>query len=260
VTSQKASSDRSPPSNSRSLPQGLVAAATDPVLQELGLSPRWVLRSRVSAAQDRQADAAPVHAPVADDPLPDRLLDWDALEQRVASCQRCGLCASRTQTVFGVGDRQADWMLIGEAPGENEDRLGEPFVGQAGKLLDNMLHALGLTRGRHVYIANVIKCRPPGNRNPDAEEVARCEPYLRRQIELVQPRLIIAMGRFAAQSLLKSAATIGSLRGRVHRYEDVPVVVTYHPAYLLRSLPEKARAWDDLCLARDTLATSALPG
>ncbi|WP_343671551.1 uracil-DNA glycosylase [Paraburkholderia heleia] len=179
-------------------------------------------------------------------------LDWDALAERVASCTRCRLCEKRTNTVFGVGDREADWMLIGEAPGENEDRQGEPFVGQAGKLLDNMLHALSLARGENVYIANVIKCRPPGNRNPEPDEVARCEPYLQRQVALVKPKIIVALGRFAAQSLLKTDGSIASLRGRVHAYEGVPVIVTYHPAYLLRSLHDKAKAWADLCLARDT--------
>ncbi|CAD6535860.1 uracil-DNA glycosylase [Paraburkholderia metrosideri] len=179
-------------------------------------------------------------------------LDWDALSERVAGCQLCRLCEKRTNTVFGVGDRGADWMLIGEAPGENEDRQGEPFVGQAGKLLDSMLRSLTLARDTNVYIANVIKCRPPGNRNPEPDEVARCEPYLQRQVSLVRPKLIVALGRFAAQSLLKTTASISSLRGRVHEYEGVPVVVTYHPAYLLRSLPDKAKAWADLCLARDT--------
>ena len=179
-------------------------------------------------------------------------LDWTALEARVSACKRCRLCEKRTNTVFGVGDREADWMLIGEAPGENEDKQGEPFVGQAGKLLDNMLRSLDLARGTNVYIANVIKCRPPGNRNPEPDEVARCEPYLQRQVALVKPKLIVALGRFAAQSLLKTEASISSLRGRVHEYEGVPVIVTYHPAYLLRSLGDKAKSWQDLCLARDT--------
>jgi uracil-DNA glycosylase family 4 len=184
-------------------------------------------------------------------------LDWDALSARVASCERCRLCEKRTNTVFGVGERNAEWMLIGEAPGENEDRQGEPFVGPAGKLLDNMLRSLTLARDNNVYIANVIKCRPPGNRNPEPDEVARCEPYLQRQVALVKPKLIVALGRFAAQSLLKTDASISSLRGRVHEYEGVPVIVTYHPAYLLRSLPDKAKAWADLCLARDTWRKSA---
>ncbi|NML29943.1 uracil-DNA glycosylase [Paraburkholderia antibiotica] len=204
---------------------------------------------------------APAEARRAAPALPSvQTLDWDALAARVAGCEACRLCEKRTNTVFGVGDREADWMLVGEAPGENEDRQGEPFVGQAGKLLDNMLHSLALARGTNVYIANVIKCRPPGNRNPQPDEVARCEPYLQRQVALVKPKLIVALGRFAAQSLLKTEASISSLRGRVHAYEGVPVIVTYHPAYLLRSLPDKSKAWVDLCLARDTwLANGGAP-
>lgn len=176
---------------------------------------------------------------------------WPELAESVAGCTACGLCDTRTQTVFGVGDTQAEWMLVGEAPGENEDLQGEPFVGQAGKLLDNMLGALGLARGRNVYIANVLKCRPPGNRNPEPDEVAQCEPYLKRQIALIKPKVIVVLGRFAAQSLLRSTTPIGKLRGTVHTYEGIPVVVTYHPAYLLRTLTDKARAWEDLCLARE---------
>ena len=191
------------------------------------------------------AEPRPAGTPVA-------MLDWDALAARVRDCTHCRLCEKRTNTVFGVGDREADWMLIGEAPGENEDKQGEPFVGQAGKLLDNMLQSLALKRGDNVYIANVIKCRPPGNRNPEPDEVASCEPYLQRQVALVKPKLIVALGRFAAQTLLKTDASIASLRGRVHAYEGVPVIVTYHPAYLLRSLQDKSKAWADLCLARDT--------
>ena len=188
-------------------------------------------------------------------------MPWPALRDTVAGCQACGLCKGRRQTVFGVGHEQAQWMIIGEAPGEQEDRLGEPFVGRAGQLLDRMLAAVGLTRGeasckQQVYIANVIKCRPPGNRNPLPEEVAQCEPYLVRQVQLVQPRLILAMGRFAVQSILKSGEPIGKLRGRVHEYQGVPVVVTYHPAYLLRNPADKALSWDDLCLAREVLAAS----
>ena len=181
------------------------------------------------------------------------LMEWDALAQAVAQCRACKLCSGRTNTVFGVGDKKADWLIVGEAPGENEDLQGEPFVGQAGKLLDNMLKALGLDRSNKVYIANVLKCRPPGNRNPEPEEVAQCEPFLRRQVELLQPRIILAMGRFAVQSLLRSSEPIGRLRGRVHRYQGVPLIVTYHPAYLLRNLEDKARAWDDLCLALELM-------
>ncbi len=181
-------------------------------------------------------------------------LDWPALREAVAGCRACGLCESRRNTVFGVGHTQADWMIVGEAPGENEDRQGEPFVGAAGQLLDAMLRACGRSRtsdeaARSVYIANVLKCRPPANRNPAPEEVLRCEPYLARQVALVKPRLIIAMGRFAVQSLLKTTEPIGRLRGRVHHYEGVPVIVTYHPAYLLRTPIDKAKAWADLCMA-----------
>lgn len=185
-------------------------------------------------------------------------MDWAALRAAVAGCRACGLCESRTQTVFGVGSEHAHLMIVGEAPGEQEDQQGEPFVGQAGKLLDNMLRSIGLTRSegppeRQVFIANTLKCRPPRNRNPDPAETARCAPYLVRQIELVRPRVLLAMGRFAAQSLLASDEPIGKLRGRVHRWRDIPVVVTYHPAYLLRTLADKARAWDDLCLAAAVL-------
>jgi uracil-DNA glycosylase family 4 len=183
-------------------------------------------------------------------------LDWPALAARVTSCDRCRLCERRTHAVFGVGDQQADWMLVGEAPGENEDKLGEPFVGPAGKLLDSMLRAVTLSREENVFITNVIKCRPPGNRNPEPDEIARCEPYLKRQVALVKPKLIVALGRFAANSLLNTQASIASLRGRVHDYEGVPVIVTYHPAYLLRSLPDKAKAWADLCLAQKTYKES----
>jgi len=179
-------------------------------------------------------------------------LSVDELKAEVKACSACGLCKSRTQTVFGVGDECADWMIVGEAPGAEEDARGEPFVGQAGKLLDNMLAAIGLARGENVYIANVLKCRPPGNRNPEAAEVAQCSPLLARQIQLVQPKLIIAMGRFAAQTLLDSDASIASMRGKLYRYQGVATIVTYHPAYLLRSLPEKAKAWEDLCFARAT--------
>ncbi len=185
-------------------------------------------------------------------------LDWPALRAAVAACRACALCESRQHTVFGVGHERARLMIVGEAPGEQEDLQGEPFVGQAGKLLDNMLRALGLARGaaepeRAVFICNTLKCRPPRNRNPDPAEMARCAPFLERQIALVQPRLLLAMGRFAAQALLGTDEAIGKLRGRVHQRQGVPVVVTYHPAYLLRTPADKARAWDDLCLAAQVL-------
>lgn len=239
------------------------------ILEELGLTPIWIRRDvetpKVSAAEQPViAHSAPhvlqevvqaVQSRVSEEiseSEPIDQLDWEPLAARVAHCTRCRLCEKRTRTVFGVGDPNANWMLIGEAPGANEDRLGEPFVGQAGRLLDNMLRAAGLVRGQNVYIANVIKCRPPGNRDPQPDEVAQCEPYLKRQIALIQPKLIIALGRFAAQSLLKTQASLSSLRARIHRYEEVPVIVTYHPAYLLRNLADKAKAWADLCLAQKT--------
>ena len=185
-------------------------------------------------------------------------LDWPALREAVVACTACKLCESRRQTVFGVGNPRAHWMIVGEAPGEQEDRQGEPFVGKSGQLLDNMLRAIALTRGeaepeRQVFIANTLKCRPPGNRNPDPDELAKCEPFLIRQIQLVRPKIILAMGAFAVQSLLRSTEPVGRLRGRVHQYQGVPLIVTYHPAYLLRNLVDKAKAWDDLCLAVETL-------
>ena len=206
------------------------------VLAEMGLAPVWRLRSGPTETKP----AGP---------------GWIEIKQAVPACTACGLHKTRTQTVLGVGDENADWMLIGEAPGAEEDRLGEPFVGQAGKLLDNMLAAIDLKRGENVYIANVLKCRPPGNRNPEPDEVSKCTPFLKQQISLIQPKLIIAMGRFAAQTLLSSDATIASLRGKVYRYEGVPLIVTYHPAYLLRNLPDKAKAWADLVFAKKTMAT-----
>ena len=185
-------------------------------------------------------------------------LDWTALEAEVRQCQSCGLCTTRTQTVFGVGDRQARWLVIGEAPGADEDRQGEPFVGRAGKLLNPMLQAIGLRR-EQVYIANILKCRPPDNRDPAPDEATTCRPFLERQIALLQPRIILAVGRIAAQNLLATDTPIGKLRGRIHRLglARIPLVVTYHPAYLLRSPREKRKAWDDLRLARRALANPA---
>ena len=190
------------------------------------------------------------------------LMDWSQLRAAVAACTACRLCQGRTQTVFGTGNVQARWMVVGEAPGEQEDLQGEPFVGRSGQLLDAMLRAIGLTRGeaapdKQVFIANTIKCRPPENRNPQADEMAQCEPFLIRQIALLKPRIILAMGRFAVQSLLRSDEPVGRLRGRVHRYQGVPLIVTYHPAYLLRNPEDKARAWDDLCLAVETASRPA---
>jgi uracil-DNA glycosylase family 4 len=221
--------------------------------QAMGLGPVWQRRDGAAAAQ-----------PDPEDPRAERIahLDWDDLQREVARCTACPLGEKRKQAVFGVGYRHAEWMLIGEAPGAEEDARGEPFVGQAGKLLDNMLAAIGLTRTgetpQSVYIANVLKCRPPNNRNPEPSEVARCEPFLKRQVELLNPRLVLVMGRFATQALLGTDSSIASLRGQVHHVEvagrRVPVVVTYHPAYLLRNLGDKAKAWADLCFAREVHA------
>lgn len=190
-------------------------------------------------------------------------LDWPRFAADVDGCTACGLCRTRNKSVPGVGDTRAQWLFVGEAPGADEDAKGEPFVGQAGRLLDSMLAALGMRRGANVYIANVLKCRPPGNRTPEPREVEACRPYLDRQIALIAPRIVVALGKSAATTLLNVDASIASLRGRVHRYQGVPLVVTYHPAYLLRNLPDKAKAWEDLCLARATMrrleAGSALP-
>lgn len=181
---------------------------------------------------------------------------WAELRVLVSECRACGLCRQRKQAVFGVGAETGPWLFVGEGPGAEEDAQGDPFVGQAGKLLDAMLAAIGCQRGREVYIANVVKCRPPGNRTPSAEEAAACAPFLDRQIELVAPRIIVALGKAAASRLLGTEASIASLRGKVHGYRGIPVVVTYHPAYLLRSLTEKAKAWEDLLFARRTLSLS----
>jgi len=259
-------------------------------LEEMGLGPVWKLRGRTRASAAPAPEAAPLEppqapiargeprsaprrpaepprfAPVAGltgsvkiDPADDRAarilrMEWPELKSAVKGCEACGLRKTCTQTVFGVGDEQADWLLVGEAPGAEEDQRGEPFVGQAGRLLDNMLAAIGLARGENVYICNVLKCRPPGNRNPEPFEVAQCSPHLLRQLELIKPKLILAMGRFAVQTLLGTESSIASLRGRLHRYQGVPLIVTYHPAYLLRSLPDKSKAWEDLCFARHAIA------
>jgi DNA polymerase len=213
-----------------------------------------------------QRSAQPIAAPPSPVVLTPRAagidtMDWPALRDAVSGCTACKLCQGRKQTVFGVGNPRAHWMIVGEAPGEQEDLQGEPFVGKSGQLLDNMLRAISLTRGEaapetQVYIANSVKCRPPGNRNPEPDELAQCEPFLIRQVALVQPKIILAMGRFAVQSLLRSSEPIGKLRGRVHHYQGVPLIVTYHPAYLLRNPEDKSKAWDDLCLALETAKAS----
>jgi uracil-DNA glycosylase len=245
----------------------------DEVLEELGLTPVWRLRTRrgpTSSASERESprptshylSEADTHLRVAEAAPDNRAariatLEWREFAPDVDACTACGLCRGRKKSVPGVGDPNAEWLFVGEGPGAEEDARGEPFVGQAGKLLDNMLAALGLARGANVYIANVVKCRPPGNRTPEPGETDACRPYLDRQIALIRPRLIVALGKSAATTLLDVDATIGSLRGRVHDYRGVPLVVTYHPAYLLRNLPDKAKAWEDLLFARRILTAAA---
>ena len=245
------------------------------ILTELGLMPVWRLRAsaqtaafEVESLHDAQADGGRDASPTRDvspteavsassgsDARLDRIarIEWRDFAADVDACTACGLCRGRRKSVPGVGDPNADWLFIGEAPGAEEDARGEPFVGQAGKLLDNMLAALGMNRGKNVYIANVLKCRPPNNRTPEPLEVDACRPYLDRQIALIEPKIIVALGKSAATTLLDVDASIASLRGRVHRYRGVPLVVTYHPAYLLRNLPDKSKAWEDLLFARRTL-------
>ena len=205
------------------------------LLKEMGLGPLWKLRQVPDMAQDEAVISG---------------MDWDVLRRSVADCRACDLCKTRKQAVLGVGDIKADCLIVGEAPGAEEDERGEPFVGQAGKLLDAMLSAIDLQRGVNVYIANAVKCRPPGNRTPDATEMSECRPYLVRQIELLQPKLIVALGKPAAQTLLQREIKVGASRGQLHDCSGIPLIVTYHPAYLLRNQADKAKAWEDLCFIR----------
>jgi uracil-DNA glycosylase len=227
-------------------------------LEAMGIE-QWVSRNRASVSDAPQDAGTKAHAVTAttaagnamEEGVAVSALEWPELESRVACCTRCVLHETRTRTVFGAGSRAADWLIIGEAPGADEDRLGEPFVGRAGQLLTAMLAAIGCRR-EEVYITNILKCRPPGNRDPLSAEVACCHDYLERQIELVGPGLILVVGRIAAHNLLQTDVPIGRLRGRVHRYgkAGIPLVVTYHPAYLLRSPLEKRKSWEDLQLAK----------
>jgi len=229
------------------------------VLRELNLYPLWVRRNAPAVSEPLAAEmTAPVEARAAEQAEPASrqvaanivaTSGWNELKTQVKDCTACKLRTGCTQTVFGVGDEKADWLFVGEGPGADEDAQGEPFVGQAGKLLDNMLAAIKLKRGQNVYIANIVKCRPPDNRAPEAGEVATCLPYLKQQIALIKPKLIVALGKTAATSLLGKEATLGSMRGTLHDFEGTPLIVTYHPAYLLRSPSEKAKAWQDLCFA-----------
>lgn len=266
----------------------------DALLREMGLAPLWRLRSRVqecetvaeaagtsvsepvrgrppadidprsmlpSSPAETPVAAQPTATPASSDERAARIagLEWEALEESIRACTACRLCEQRKQAVPGVGDRQATWMLVGEGPGAEEDRRGEPFVGQAGKLLDAMLAAIGLRRGEGVYIANAVKCRPPHNRTPEADEIAACLPFLQRQIALIQPSVLVALGRPAAQALLGTEVRISAVRGKTFQYAQVPVVVTYHPAYLLRNPVDKGKVWEDLCHARRTVARAG-PG
>ncbi len=220
-------------------------------LAALGLE-SWTLRRGPAASAPRLEPSAPVPGPCA--PPSERVADlgWPELRAAVAACMRCPLSTTRTQTVFGVGSLEAQWLIVGEAPGAEEDRQGEPFVGRAGQLLNAMLRAIGLQR-EQVFIANVLKCRPPGNRDPAPLEAAQCLPYLERQIALLKPRIMLAVGRISAQNLLKTDVPLGRLRGQVHHFgaSRVPLVVTYHPAYLLRAPAEKRKAWEDLQFAHE---------
>ena len=217
------------------------------ILKELSLTPLWHVRPTQSAHE------ACIKTADVQQSVEIQKMDWNQLKAAVKSCTSCPLSQTRTQTVFGVGDEHADWLYVGEGPGAREDAIGEPFVGPAGKLLDNMLIALGLKRGHQVYIANIVKCHPPSNRNPNNTETQQCEPYLNRQIALIKPKIIIALGKVAAQNLLGRDDSISSLRGTLYEYSGIPLIVTYHPAYLLRALPEKAKVWEDLCFAKTTM-------
>jgi len=236
------------------------------MLAEMGIAPIWRLRETTApppaAAEVPPTDQPPVAqvAPVASTPVATGAVDtlnWPELAERVAACTACPLCEQRKQAVLGVGDLNPDWLFVGEGPGAEEDARGEPFVGQAGKLLDNMLAALDLVRGSKVYIGNAVKCRPPGNRTPEAGEMAACRPWLERQIALLKPKIIVLLGKAAVHSLLHDDKSLASLPGQRFEYQGIPVVVTYHPAYLLRNLPEKAKAWEDLLFARRCLRESA---
>ena len=231
------------------------------MLEEMGLTPVWRLRESAAASvgetpvgHEERATSNESLSPAPGDRRGAIMrMEWPELKARVAGCTDCPLHAKRNKTVFGVGDENAEWLFVGEGPGADEDAQGEPFVGQAGKLLDNMLAAIRLKRGANVYIANLVKCRPPGNRNPEPHEALQCEPYLHRQIELIRPKLIIALGKVAAANLLASDASVASMRGRIHQYRGIPLIVTYHPAYLLRNLADKSKAWADLLFAVRTM-------
>jgi len=255
-----------------------MSLSREQMLVEMGITPIWVLRDAasepsVSESRPELPVAAEVATPAvgrAPEPRPTEVrpqppmgpvetLDWPALALQVADCRACALCEQRKQAVLGVGDLNPDWLFIGEGPGAEEDVKGEPFVGQAGKLLDAMLASLDIARGNRAYIANAVKCRPPGNRTPEAAEMAACRPYLERQIALLKPKIIVLLGKAAVHAVLHDDKSLASLRGQRFEYAGIPVVVTYHPAYLLRNLPDKAKAWEDLLFARRTLREQMTP-
>lgn len=259
-----------------------MSLSREQMLVEMGISPIWVLRDAPATTpiEESRVQEMAASAPVAEVPPPATrqfaekremppsaavdigTLDWPALARQVAGCRACSLCEQRKQAVFGVGDTNPDYLFIGEGPGAEEDARGEPFVGQAGKLLDSMLASLDIARGNRVYIANAVKCRPPGNRTPEPAEMAACWPYLERQIALLKPKIIVLLGKAAVHAVLHDDKSLASLRGKRFEHAGIPVVVTYHPAYLLRNLPDKAKAWEDLLFARRTLReqlTPALP-
>lgn len=256
-----------------------MSLSREQMLAEMGISPIWVLRdvappaSAIESSPPIEAEAVipPQVAEVPSAPVPVQIppprstattvdtLDWPDLARRVAECRACSLCEQRKQAVLGFGDIHPEWLFIGEGPGAEEDVKGEPFVGQAGKLLDNMLASLDIARGNRVYIANAVKCRPPGNRTPEAAEIAACWPYLERQIALLKPKVIVLLGKAAVHAVLHDDKSLASLRGKRFELAGIPVVVTYHPAYLLRNLPDKAKAWEDLLFARRTLREQMAP-
>ena len=239
------------------------------LLQDSGLFPAWQLKTMPASqevdltVQDQSLDACAspssnnviqeTVAMLSDSEEKSIIPQWDALEAQVVDCQRCRLAQQRTKTVFGVGDRNPDFLFVGEGPGAEEDRQGEPFVGQAGKLLDAIFASLGMSRKKGIYIANAVKCRPPENRKPFDDEMQSCFPYLDQQIEWLSPKIIIALGATGAQTMLKTDTKIGALRGKVHYYKKIPLIATYHPAYLLRSPMEKAKVWADMVFAIRTL-------
>jgi DNA polymerase len=256
-----------------------MSLSREQMLVEMGITPIWVLRDaeptaqaievREEVAAEPKARCPPVpEVTPAARPAPEAAprptmsvdsLDWPELARQVAECRACPLCEQRKQAVLGVGDLHPDWLFIGEGPGAEEDARGEPFVGQAGKLLDAMLASLDIARGNRVYIANAVKCRPPGNRTPEAAEMAACWPYLERQIALLKPKIIVLLGKAAVHAVLHDDKSLASLRGKPYEHAGIPLVVTYHPAYLLRNLPDKAKAWEDLLFARKLLRKQATP-